>query len=486
MKKIITIIFLSSLLVVLVACSGKYNGGYLQDENYNYIFNDDEHQEIIENPFIDVSVNNKSNISLSANTASYSFIRSQINSGRAVDRNAVRIEEMVNFFNYNYNQPETDKTFGFKSELIQTPWNNGTHLLLIGLETKQVDLGDIPSNIVILLDVSGSMSATNKLSLAKKAMELLIEQMKPNDVISLVTYSSGEKVVFKGKSIDDMAYMTSQIRLLKASGATAGKKGLDMAYKVAEEYFIEGGNNRIILATDGDFNVGISSTDMLIEYISEKRESGIYFSAYGFGYGNFKDEKLERVAKAGNGTYHYIDDIISARKAFVDNIDGVLYTVARDAKAQIVFDASAVLEYRLIGYENRQLTDDEFDDGTTDAGEIGTGLQVTAIYELKLNEGASDVGSLTIRYKNHDITDDTQLEEAFTVLNAINENPSVDAKFISSVVEFGLILMDSKYKVDADLGAVLERIETETYNLEDYYRNDFIDVLNTYKDMTTS
>ena len=247
-----------------------------------------------------------------------------------------------------------------------------------------------------------------------------------------------------------------------------------------------GGNNRIILATDGDFNVGISSTDMLIEYISEKRESGIYFSAYGFGYGNFKDEKLERVAKAGNGTYHYIDDIISARKAFVDNIDGVLYTVARDAKAQIAFDASAVLEYRLIGYENRQLTDDEFDDGTTDAGEIGTGLQVTAIYELKLNEGASDVGSLTIRYKNHDITDDTQLEEAFTVLNAINENPSVDAKFISSVVEFGLILMDSKYKVDADLGAVLERIETETYNLEDYYRNDFIDVLKTYKDMTTS
>lgn len=482
MKKILSVVIIMMIVFILSSCSNPYGGGGYLNEDYINEVNDDEHQIIVENPFINTEVNNKSNISLSANTAAYSFIRSQINAGRPVDPNVVRIEEMVNFFKYDYNEPIDDDIFGFKSELIQTPWNSETHLLMVGLETKTMDLGDVPTNLVLLIDVSGSMSSGNKLPLVKQSVMLLVEQMKPQDTISLVTYSSGEKVVFKGKTIDDFNYINTQIESLSASGATAGERGLQMAYEVAEEYFIEGGNNRIVLATDGDFNVGISNTDQLIEFISDKRQSGIYFSAFGFGYGNFKDEKLERIAAAGNGVYHYIDDMLSARKAFIDNIDGLLYTVARDAKAQIEFNSDAVLEYRLIGYENRQLSNDEFNDETTDAGEIGTGLQVTAIYELKLKEtSTNDLADLTIRYKSHDVADETQLEKVFTVLNAVQTSPSKDADFISSIVEFGLILIDSQYKVDADIDRIIERIESDENLEDDYYRNDFLDLLQKYK-----
>ena len=278
MKKILSVVIIMMIVFILSSCSNPYGGGGYLNEDYINEVNDDEHQIIVENPFINTEVNNKSNISLSANTAAYSFIRSQINAGRPVDPNVVRIEEMVNFFKYDYNEPIDDDIFGFKSELIQTPWNSETHLLMVGLETKTMDLGDVPTNLVLLIDVSGSMSSGNKLPLVKQSVMLLVEQMKPQDTISLVTYSSGEKVVFKGKTIDDFNYINTQIESLSASGATAGERGLQMAYEVAEEYFIEGGNNRIVLATDGDFNVGISNTDQLIEFISEnKRQSGYLF-----------------------------------------------------------------------------------------------------------------------------------------------------------------------------------------------------------------
>ena len=484
MKKLFSLLFVSCLSFLLISCSIP-NSGYMSSDDYSFSVpyeNADEHQIIVENPFIKTAINNKSNLSLSANTAAYSFIRSQINAGKSVDSNAVRIEEMVNFFTYDYNRPEAGDVFGFKAELIQTPWNLETNLLLVGLETEKVDLGDVPTNLVILLDVSGSMSSNNKLPLVKESIKLLLEQMNEKDIISLVTYSSGEKVVFKGRTVQDLNMIINDINNLYASGSTAGKKGLKMAYEVAEEYYIKDGNNRIILATDGDFNLGISDTDQLVEYISEKRETGIYFSAFGFGYGNYKDEKLERIAMAGNGVYHYIDDIMSARKAFVDNIDGLLYTVARDAKAQITFNENSVLEYRLIGYENRQLSDEQFEDKTTDAGEIGTGLQVTAIYELKLVENSeNDIASLVIRYKSHDTSKEEEYEDNFMISNEINDNPSIDATFISGIIEFGLILLNSKYKVDANLDNVIERLESEDSNSQDIYRNDFIQLLKKYR-----
>lgn len=483
MKKILSLLFIFGLSFILISCSNPKQGSYDNSYYLNEGEEGNEHQEIVESPFIKTKINNKSNLSLSSNTASYSFIRSQINDGYNINPNAVRIEEMVNYFTYDYNQPKFDDTFGFKAEIIETPWNLETNLLLIGLETEKIDLGDVETNLVILLDVSGSMSASNKLPLVKEAMKLLIEQMRENDVISLVTYSSGEKVVFKGKTISDFNSIISDIDKLRASGGTAGKKGLKMAYEVAEEYFIEGGNNRIILATDGDFNLGISRTEDLVEYISEKRETGIYFSAFGFGYGNYKDEKLERIAMAGNGVYHYIDDIMTARKAFVDDIDGLLYTVARDAKAQITFNENSILEYRLIGYENRQLSNEQFDDETTDAGEIGSGLQVTAIYEVKLNDNLeNDLASLAIRYKSHDITINEQLEDNFSLnTSIITENASIDANFISGVVEFGLILINSEYKEAANLDNIITRLESEATNINDIYRNDFIEVLKKYQ-----
>lgn len=486
MKKMLTFLFIIGLSFLLISCTGQNFGGNHYDGSFHPSDREEgnEHQAIVESPFIKTTINNKSNLSLSSNTAAYSFIRSQINEGLNISPSVVRIEELVNYFTYNYNQPEPNDVFGFKAELIETPWNVETNLLLIGLETEKIDLGDVATNLVILLDVSGSMSSLNKLPLVKESFKLLMEQMRENDIISLVTYSSGEKVVFKGKSMDDFNSIISHIDNLKASGATAGKKGLKLAYEVAEEYFIEDGNNRIILATDGDFNLGITKTDDLVEYISEKRETGIYFSAFGFGYGNYKDEKLERIAMAGNGVYHYIDDIMTARKAFVDNIDGLLYTVARDAKAQITFNENSILEYRLIGYENRKLSNEQFDDGTTDAGEIGSGLQVTAIYEVILNNNniEEDIANLTIRYKNHDTKIDDQLEDKFNLnSNIITTTPSVDASFISGVIEFGLILIDSNFKKDASLEDIILRLESESINTLDIYRNDFIELLKKYQ-----
>lgn len=483
MKKIFQIVLFLVLLIGLSGCGGDMKHGYnykpdleFSDESEN------EFQEIIENDFIKSSINNKSNISLSSNTASYSFIRGQILNGQNIDSNVVRTEEMINFFEYDYNEPNDDDIFGFKSELFKTPWNNKTYLLYVGMQTKKMDLSNVANNIVLLVDVSGSMSSANKLPLVKEALEIFVEQMGPNDLLSLVTYSSGEEVVFKGLEGNQYDEIMSHIKNLKAYGATAGKKGLEMAYQVAEELFIEEGNNRIILATDGDFNVGISDTDSLVEYISEKRDTGIYFSGFGFGYGNYKDEKLERISAAGNGSYYYIDDILSARKAFVDGIDGLLYTVARDAKAQIEFNSDVILEHRLIGYENRQLTDYEFDDETTDAGEIGTGLQVTAVYEVKLSEQNDSFGKVTVRYKSPNQSDETNYEQIYDLDASIKTNtPSLDAIFISSVVEFSLILRNSKYKNDASLNTVLEKLEDVSAYKNDYYKNDFIELVKKYQ-----
>lgn len=486
-KKILFLFTISLLSIILISCSGggRYGDGY----SNSYIDFDiegspgDEHQEIKENDFIKVDQKATSNISLSSSSASYAFVRQMITNGKTIQKDAVRIEEFVNFFDYDYNGPNEDDVFGIKAEMIQTPWNSETNLLMVGMQTKEVDLSNVSNNIVILLDVSGSMSASNKLPLVKEAMLLLVEQMKENDIISLVTYSSGEKVVFEGKTINDFNFIERNIKSLKASGATAGKKGINMAYEVAERHFIEEGNNRIILATDGDFNVGISNTDDLVEFISNKRDkSKVYFSSFGFGYGNYKDEKLERISAAGNGNYYYIDDIITARKAFVDGLNGILYTVARDAMAQITFNSESVLEHRLIGFENRQLSDEQFEDITTDAGEIGTGLQVTAIYELKLKEEyTEDIATLIIKYKSHNQLDEEQYEDSFTLGSDIEllEN-TIDINFKASLIEFALILIDSKYKGNASIESVLERIEHEEYNLDNFYRKDFIDLVKIY------
>lgn len=491
MKKYLTSVLALLLVFVLVACTdGSHNSEneyYYPNVDNNVEENNNEFSEIVENPFIDVADNANSNISLSVSTASYSFLRTTIQSGYTIDKNQVRVEEIVNYFNYSYQGPSDNDLFGINSYVYNNPWNDASKLLIVGMQAKSIDPATFEgNNLVFLVDVSGSMAAKNKLPLAKDAMYLLVDQLADNDRVTIVTYASGVKTYMDGVKADDKAGLKGMISELSASGGTSGQKGLELAYQKAEQYFIEGGNNRIILLTDGDFNIGMSDSDSLEEYIAEKRRTGIYFSAFGFGYGNYKDEKLERIAKAGNGVHYYIGNEMDAKKAFVDDIDGTILSVARDAKAQISFSDN-VLQYRLIGYENRQLTDEEFENHETDAGEIGSGHQVTAIYEL-ITADAIDTSmdqtyaDITVRWKNVDVNDDEQFEQTDEVLvyDSKNNGNDPDILFIISIVEFSLILRDSEFKNTANINNALNRIKDLAIIKADEYKQDFVNLLNTY------
>ena len=483
MKKILMVLFLL-VSISLFSCSMSH-GEYSPLDGYSYSETDqsgDESHEIVENRFVEVSEKATSNISLSPNTAAYSALRNNINNGRSIDKNLVRIEEMINYFKFDYNEPTGEDIFGVNSYVIENPWNSETSLLIMGMRAKEIEVSDTPNNLVFLIDTSGSMNYENKLPLVQQSFGLLLEQLKPNDYVSIVTYASSDKVILKGARGDEQLKIEAAISDLYASGSTAGSKGIQTAYEIAQEYFIEGGNNRVILATDGDFNVGISSTSQLENFISEKKDTGIYLSCLGFGYGNHKDNKLESLAKKGNGNYAYIDTILEAKKALVEDINGTLYTIARDSKAQIDFSDSKVLEYRLIGYENRQLTDDEFNDSNTDAGEIDMGHQVTSIYEIKINEELGEgYGTLKIRYKDPDINNNDQLEQIYDITNASNVMANEDCLFISAIVEFGLILRESKYKGSASLDSIIERIENLESVKSNPYKKDFVDLVKKYQ-----
>ena len=337
---------------------------------------------------------------------------------------------------------------------------------------------------MFLLDVSGSMYAANKLPLMQQAFIMLLENLDENDRVSIVTYAGSDAVLLDGEMGSEKLKIEAIISDLQASGSTAGAKGIQTAYSIARKNFIEGGNNRVILATDGDFNVGISSQKGLEELIVNEREDGIYLSVFGFGMGNYKDNKLETLASKGNGNYGYIDNLLEDRKALIEDINGTLYTVARDAKAQISFNEDVVEAYRLIGYENRQLTDEEFDDDKTDAGEIGAGHQVTVVYEIKLKDDFVEdakYADFIIRYKDPEVGKDTVLEQVTELRQATLLPQNDDISFITSVVEFGLILRDSKFKGTANLYAVLERLE-DIINLEDDpYKHEFKTLIEIYK-----
>ena len=299
-----------------------------------------------------------------------------------------------------------------------------------------------------------------------------------------MTYASGVNTVLKGARGDEKLKISAVINDLQASGSTAGSKGIQRAYEVASEYFIEGGNNRVILATDGDFNVGISSNSALEDFISDKRKTGIYLSVFGFGMGNYKDKKLETLANKGNGNYAYIDNLLEAKKALIEDIGGTLYTVARDAKAQINFASSRVSEYRLIGYENRMLTNEEFDEDETDAGEIGLGHQVTLVYEIKydFDTDLRGFGSIDIRYKDPDTTKEEVISHIYELNHKIIENNvSEQNMFIASVVEFGLILRDSKFKEQASLDQIILRIENLDIVKNDVFKQEFLSLVKKYR-----
>ena len=352
-------------------------------QRYNNNFNTEGYASVNENGFKNVKNNPLSTFSIDVDNASYSNIRRFINMGELPPADAVRIEEMINYFKYDYPEPKGEHPFSVYTELAVCPWNKKHQLLHVGLRGKSIDKSSLPpSNLVFLIDVSGSMSDPNKLPLLKSAFGLLVNELRAQDRVAIVVYAGAAGLVLESTPGNRKEAIMAAIDNLEAGGSTAGGAGLKLAYAEAEKNFVKGGNNRIILATDGDFNVGESSNGGMERLVEEKRELGVFITVLGFGMGNVKDDKMEIIADKGNGNYSYIDNLQEARKVLVREFGGTLFTIAKDVKFQIEFNPAKVKSYRLIGYENRLLNDEDFNDDTKDAGEMGAGHNVTALYEL--------------------------------------------------------------------------------------------------------
>ncbi len=460
-------------------------------------WNTEEYSAVKEQGFQSMANSPLSTFSADVDTASYSNIRRMIEGGCTMDEipaGAVRIEEMLNYFSYDYDLPKKNEPFGVTTVIGDCPWNEEAKLLQIGLKTQAIDFSEAPdSNLVFLLDVSGSMYTDDKLPLLQKSFAMLVEELGEKDTVSVVTYAGSDEVILQGESGDSKEKIINAIGGLEAGGSTNGSTGIETAYALAERYFIEGGNNRVILATDGDLNVGVSSESALDELITKKKESGVYLSVLGFGMGNIKDNKMEVLADHGNGNYAYIDSVSEAKKVLVEQMGATLVTVAKDVKLQVEFNPAYIKGYRLLGYENRALATEDFDDDTKDAGEIGAGHTVTALYEiipvdseqeipetdLKYQSDKKDTGvkngewlNLKIRYKEPD-EDESLLMEYPVTEDDYTSEPSEDFYFAAAVAEFGLMLRDSEYKGDAsfeNVRALLKKVDTD----EDDYKDEFV------------
>lgn len=476
---------------------GDWNLNAPAEDFYGEVWNTEEYDSIRETGFQSVHNQPLSTFSVDVDTASYSNLRRMIEDGyslQEIPSGAVRIEELLNYFTYDYNLPEGDEPFGVTTVLGDCPWNEDAKLLQIGLKTEEIDFSEAPdSNLVFLLDVSGSMYSDDKLPLLQKSFAMLAEELTEKDRVSIVTYAGSDKVVLEGVSGDEKTKIIDALESLEAGGSTNGADGIETAYKLAGEYFIEGGNNRVILATDGDLNVGVSSESELDELITEKKESGVFLSVLGFGTGNMKDNKMETLADRGNGNYAYIDSLSEAKKVLVEQMGATLVTVAKDVKLQVEFNPAYVKGYRLLGYENRMLQTEDFEDDKKDAGEIGAGHMVTALYEiipvdseqeipeteLKYQAESGNVGvengewlTLKIRYKAPD-SDESRLCSYPVTEDAYREQPGEDFYFAAAVAEFGLLVRDSEYKKDASFENVrelLKLVDTES----DEYKDEFV------------
>lgn len=450
-----------------------------------------------------------STFAVDCDTASYSNIRSYIEEGTLPPAGAVRVEEMINYFDYDYvSDPEAGKKFAVYTEYSDCPWNKDTKLMMVGLNTAAIDMSEKKaSNLVFLIDTSGSMYEENKLPLAQKAFKMLAENLDENDRISIVTYAGSDTVVLNGVAGSEAYTICEALDSLEASGSTNGSAGLITAYEIAEQQFIKDGNNRVILATDGDLNVGLTSESDLVGLITEEKDSGIFLSVLGFGSDNLKDNKLEALADHGNGNYSYLDSVYEAKKVLVDEMGGTLYTVAKDVKLQIEFNPEQVKGYRQIGYENRAISAEDFADDTVDGGEIGAGHVVTALYEVVPVDSEFDVpeaetkytskkqsadysgelATVNIRYKEPD-GDKSTLETAVIKAENGQKGMSHDLSFASAVVAYGMLLTDSAYKGTATYKMVEElaeagiTVQTDERNMaqasnDRLYRSQFLELV---------
>lgn len=439
-----------------------------------------DYGRLIENPFISTADNAISTFSADVDTASYTYFRKLMSYDWKLDEiirqagSSIRTEEMINYFDYNYADPIDGNLFGIKSQVGPCPWNEDAVLLQLGLKADDA-VTSKGNNLVFLIDVSGSMRTEDKLPLLKTAFTYLTETLTSDDVVSIVTYSGKESVVLEGCKGTYTARILGAVNALEANGSTNGQAGLQKAYEIAAQYYIEGGNNRIILASDGDLNVGIRSPEELKQFVEEKRDAGIYLTTLGFGTGNYRDANMETLADHGNGVYHYIDGASEAEKIFGTDLLSTLYTVAEDVKMQITFNQQAVAEYRLVGYENRLLNEEDFEDDTKDAGEVGAGHTVTVCYELILTEEAKSASVMTaadlaIRYKYPGESESRLITGDIDIGSSV---PAVDDDFvfIAAVAEFSMILHQSEYTEQAAIGRISETLRD--LQLDDVYKQEF-------------
>jgi len=461
-------------------------------------FNTEEYAAVSENGFRRVSTDPLSTFSADVDTASYCNLRRMLNSDYApgdIPSGAVRVEEMLNYFRYDYAAPEGDAKFAVTAQMAPCPWNPDNVLLVLGVRTADAPkASEGGSNLVFLVDVSGSMSAENKLPLVQQALMMLVDELTEADTVSIVTYASGEEILIEGANpVKDKARLLAAIDGLHADGSTNGQRGLVQAYEVARRYQRPEGNNRIIMCSDGDLNVGMTSESELHDYVSEMRKTGIYLSVLGFGDGNYKDTKMETLADNGNGSYYYIDSILEARKVLCEELTQTLYTVADDVKFQVEFNPARVSAWRQIGYENRALENQDFEDDKKDAGEVGAGACVTVMYELvpaqdgetesdlryqtpTLTEAAEGGEWLTLSTRYKEPGGDASLLQTDIIDDScFTDAPSGDFLFAAAVAEFGMILNDSEYKGDATFETVLDLLKQAP--LSDAYREEFFSLV---------
>lgn len=464
-------------------------------------FNTEDYDNIVENKFLAAARQPLSTFSIDVDEASYSNIRRYLRNGNLPPAGAVRIEEMINYFDYNYPQPVNGDPFTVNTEMSDCPWSPEHKLVHIGLQGKEIPADNLPSsNMVFLVDVSGSMEEPNKLPLVKASMNMLVDRLRQQDRVAIVVYAGNAGLVLPSTSGSNKTKIKEAINNLEAGGSTAGGEGILLAYQTAKENFIKGGNNRIILATDGDFNVGISSDDELVSLIEKERKSGVFLSVLGYGMGNYKDNKMQQLADKGNGNHSYIDNISEARKVLVSEFGSTLFTIAKDVKIQIEFNPAKVQAYRLIGYENRVLAAEDFNDDTKDAGELGSGHTVTALYEIipagvkdsfsrsvdplkyQANEktitgNTTEIMTIKLRYKNPD-EDNSRLivhtvNDDHTAYSATSDN----FRFSAAVAEFGMLLRQSEYSQAGSYNQVIGLARSAKGTDNNGYRAEFIQLV---------
>jgi Ca-activated chloride channel family protein len=468
-------------------------------------FNTEEYSTIQENEFRKALDKPLSTFSIDVDAASYSNMRRFINNGQLPPKDAVRIEEMINYFGYNYEQPTGDDPFSINTEVTTSPWNEKHLLVQVGLQGKKLAMENLPpSNIVFLLDVSGSMSSPNKLPLLKASLKMLANELRPQDKVSIVVYAGAAGLVLEPTEGNNKQKIMEALDRLEAGGSTAGGAGIRLAYETAKKNFVKSGNNRVILATDGDFNVGESSNAGMERLIEEKRNEGVFLTVLGFGMGNYKDSKMEILADKGNGNYAYIDTMKEAKKVLVNEFGGTLFTIAKDVKIQVEFNPAHVQAYRLIGYENRLLKDEDFNDDKKDAGELGSGHTVTALYEIiptgvesefvkdidplkyQENKNTGNANSnelLTVKFRYKTPDGDTSKLISKTVKKGV-KNASENLNWASAVAGYGMLLRNSEFKGDLTFDKVLVIAKGAKGADEFGYRAEFIQLVELAKGMS--